>query len=157
VPDRDRPTRSDYRVWRQATTRWADDDVYGHMNNARYFELIDTAVNAHLAEATGVDIRQLSAVGVVAEVSCRYFREVGYPQPVDLGLAVDRVGTSSVVYRIGIFQGGAGLPEDEAAAEGRFVHVYVANTDPRGGRQTTPVPDAIRAVLEPLAFRDQPG
>jgi acyl-CoA thioester hydrolase len=150
VPDRDRPTRSDYVVWRQATTRWADDDVYGHMNNARYFELIDTAVNVHLAEATGVDIRALPAVGVVAEVSCRYFREVGYPAPIDLGLVVERVGTSSVVYRIGIFQGGAGLPTDEAAAEGRFVHVYVANTDREGGRPSTPMPDVIRAAVEPL-------
>ena len=141
-----RPTRKEYRVWRQATTRWADDDVYGHMNNARYFELIDTAVNAHLAEATGVDIRQLPAVGVVAEVSCRYFREVGYPEPVDLGLVVDRIGTSSVVYRIGIFQGEG----DEAAAEGRFVHVYVDNADRASGRRTTPVPPEIRAVLEPL-------
>ena len=150
MPDRARPTRADYRVWRLATTRWADDDVYGHMNNARYFELIDTAVNAHLAEATGVDIRQLSAVGVVAEVSCRYFREVGYPEPIDLGLLVERIGTSSVVYRIGIFQGGSGGPGDEAAAEGRFVHVYVANTDPAGGRPTTAIPAEIRAVLEPL-------
>jgi acyl-CoA thioester hydrolase len=133
-------------VWRQATTRWSDDDVYGHMNNARYFELIDTAVNAHLAEATGVDIRQLPAVGVVAEVSCRYFREVGYPEPVDLGLVVDRIGTSSVVYRIGIFQGEG----DEAAAEGRFVHVYVDNADRASGRRTTPVPPEIRAVLEAL-------
>ena len=101
------------------------------MNNAVYFELIDTAVNAHLAEATGVDIRSLPAIGVVAEVSCRYFREIGYPEPVDLGMVVDKVGTSSVIYRIGLFQGdpeGAGA---EAAAEGRFVHVYVDNT---GGR-----------------------
>jgi acyl-CoA thioester hydrolase len=145
-----RPSRSDYRVWRQATTRWADDDVYGHMNNARYFELIDTAVNVHLAEATGVDIRSLPAVGVVAEVSCRYFREVGYPDPIDLGLVVERIGTSSVVYRIGIFQG----PGDEAAAEGRFVHVYVDNADRATGRPSTPVPDVIRAVLEPLLAAD---
>src|SRR6059058_1010406 len=101
VPETSPPTaprsgprsRSDYVVWLQATTRWADDDVYGHMNNARYFELIDTAVNAHLAEATGVDIRSLPAVGVVAEVSCRYFRQVGYPRPVDLGLVAEKVGT----------------------------------------------------------------
>ena len=142
----DRPTRSDFVAWRKATTRWADDDVYGHMNNARYFELIDTAVNAHLAEATGTDIRQLAAVGVVAEVSCRYFREIGYPDPVDLGLAVERIGTSSVVYRIGLFQG----PADEAAAEGRFVHVYVDNSDPARGRSSTPIPEAIRAAVEPL-------
>jgi acyl-CoA thioester hydrolase len=144
-----RPTRKEYRVWRQATTRWADDDVYGHMNNARYFELIDTAVNVHLAEATGEDIRRLEAVGVVAEVSCRYFREVGYPDPIDLGLVVERIGSSSVVYRIGIFQGGAGLPDDEAAAEGRFVHVYVDNTVP-APRPVVPVPDDIRAAVEPL-------
>jgi acyl-CoA thioester hydrolase len=153
VPERDRPTRSDYVVWRQATTRWADDDVYGHMNNARYFELIDTAVNVHLAEATGTDIRQLPAVGVVAEVSCRYFREVGYPDPIDLGLAVERIGSSSVIYRIGIFQG----PGDDAAAEGRFVHVYVDNTDPArpGGRPSTPIPDVIRAAVQPLLVTSQ--
>lgn len=139
-----RPTRAGFVAWRQATTRWADDDVYGHMNNARYFELIDTAVNAHLAEATGVEIRDLPAVGVVAEVSCRYFREIGYPQPVDLGLVVDRIGTSSVIYRIGLFQGDG----DEAAAEGRFVHVYVDNTD--SARPSTPIPIQIRAVLEAL-------
>jgi len=141
-----RPTRADYKVWRTATTRWADDDVYGHMNNARYFELIDTAVNAHLAEATGVNIRDLPAVGVVAEVSCRYFREVGYPEPIDLGLVVERIGTSSIIYRIGIFQGAG----DEAAAEGRFVHVYVDNTV-AGDRPSTPIPDVIRAAVQPLA------
>jgi acyl-CoA thioester hydrolase len=141
VPD-DVPTRDQYVVWRTATTRWADDDVYGHMNNARYFELLDTAVNAHLAEATGTDIRALPAVGVVAEVSCRYFREIGYPDPVEMGLAVERIGTASVIYRIGLFQGDA----DEAAAEGRFVHVYVDNTG--AGRSTTPIPAAIRTVLE---------
>jgi acyl-CoA thioester hydrolase len=140
------PRRSDYVVWRQATTRWADDDVYGHMNNARYFELIDTAVNAHLAEATGVDIRSLPAVGVVAEVGCRYFREIGYPRPVDLGLVVDRVGTSSVVYRIGLFQG----PGDEAAAEGRFVHVYVDNGAEREGRGVVPLPEEVRQAVVPL-------
>ena len=106
------------------------------MNNARYFELIDTAVNAHLAEATGVDIRSLPAIGVVAEVGCRYFREIGYPEPVDMGMVVDKVGTSSVVYRIGLFQGSPEGEGAEAAAEGRFVHVYVDNTGDRvpGGR-----------------------
>ena len=140
----ERPTRSDYRVWRTATTRWADDDVYGHMNNARYFELIDTVVNNHLIAGTGTDIAQLDAIGVVAEVSCRYFREVGYPDPVDLGVVVEKLGTSSVVYRVGLFQGDA----DEAAAEGRFVHVYVDNTDP--ARPVTPVPAEIRDAVHPL-------
>jgi len=145
-PGRKRPARGDYAVWRQATTRWADDDVYGHMNNAVYYELFDTAVNAHLIEATGVDIRALPAIGVVAETSCRYFREIGFPQPVDTGLVVERVGRSSVVYRIGLFQGDG----DEASAEGRFVHVYVDNTSGPGRRDVRPLPDEIRAVVEPL-------
>ena len=143
-----RPTRADFRAWRTATTRWADDDVYGHMNNATYFELIDTAVNAHLMEASGADIRRLEAVGVVAEVSCRYFTELGFPEPVELGLAVERVGRSSVVYRVGLFQG----PGEEAGAEGRFVHVYVENTGgrPDGGRGVVPVPEVVRAAVVPL-------
>lgn len=140
-----RPTRADFRAWRTATTRWRDDDVYGHMNNAAYFELVDTAVNAHLIEAVGADIRSLPAIGVVAEVSCRYFAEVGFPDPVDLGLVVDRLGHSSVVYRIGVFQGDA----HEANAEARFVHVYVDNSA-SGRRPTVPVPDKIRAALAPL-------
>ena len=144
----DRPARGDYRAWRTATTRWSDDDAYGHLNNARYFDLIDTAVNAHLAEVTGVDIRTLPQIGVVAEVSCRYFAEMGYPRPIDLGLVAERVGTSSVVYRIGLFQGDPDGDGALACAEGRFVHVYVDNTDP--ARRVTPLPDAIRAAVVPL-------
>jgi acyl-CoA thioesterase FadM len=143
-----RPTRSDYVLWRRATTRWADDDAYGHMNNARYYELFDTAVNAHLYEATGVNVRRLPAIGVVAETSCRYFREIGFPEPVDIGLVVERVGSSSVVYRIGLFQG----ESDEAAAEGR--HVYVDNSDdrrPGENRSVRPLPAVIREVAEALS------
>jgi acyl-CoA thioester hydrolase len=144
------PTREEYVVWRRATTRWADDDAYGHMNNARYYELFDTAVNAHLYEATGVDVRALPQIGVVAETSCRYFREIGFPEPVDIGMAVERVGRSSVVYRIGLFQG----EREEAAAEGRFVHVYVDNTGGPGERPVRPLPDAVRRAVEPLRRHD---
>jgi acyl-CoA thioester hydrolase len=143
-----RPTRDEYVYWEQQTTRWADIDVYGHMNNARYFELIDTVVNNQLAVATGADIRQLPAIGVVAEVGCRYFAEIGYPAPVDVGVVADRVGTSSVVYRVGLFQGDPDSEGRLAKAEGRFVHVYVDNTDP--GRPVTPLPDVIRSAVEPL-------
>jgi acyl-CoA thioester hydrolase len=115
------------------------------MNNATYYELFDTAVNAHLAEATGVNVRELAAIGVVAETSCRYFREIGFPAPVDIGLVVEKVGTSSVIYRIGLFQGDG----DEAAAEGRFVHVYITNGRP-GERPVHSIPDEIRSVVEPL-------
>ncbi len=139
-----RPTRADYAAWRQVTTRWRDDDAYGHLNNATYYELFDTAVNAHLYEATGLDIRALPQIGIVAETSCRYFRALGFPAPIETGLVVDKVGTSSIVYRIGLFQGEA----EEAAAEGRFVHVYVDNTAP--ARPVTPMPDAIREAVAPL-------
>lgn len=140
----DRPRRAGYVHWERVTTRWADIDVYGHMNNARYFEIIDTVVNKHLAEATGVDIRTLDAIGVVAEVGCRYFAEVGYPAPVDVGVVADKVGRSSVVYRVGLFQGEG----DEAAAEGRFVHVYVDPSDP--ARPVVEMPELIRAAVTPL-------
>jgi acyl-CoA thioesterase FadM len=140
------PHRDEFVAWRQATTRWADDDAYGHMNNARYYELFDTAVNALLFEATGTNVRRLPAIGIVAETSCRYFRELGFPAPIDVGLVVERLGTSSVIYRIGLFQG----EPDVAAAEGRFVHVYVDNADETGERAVCPVPEQIRAVLEPL-------
>jgi len=141
-----RPTRAGYVAWRTATTRWRDDDAYGHLNNATYYELFDTAVNAHLYEATGLDIRALPQIGVVAETSCRYFREIGFPEPVEMGLVVDRVGTSSVIYRIGLFQGDS----DEAAAEGRFVHVYVDNSGGSGARPVVPMPETIRSAVTAL-------
>lgn len=143
-----RPTRADYVAWRTVTTRWRDDDAYGHLNNATYYELFDTAVNAYLYEATGTDIRALPQIGVVAETGCRYFRELGFPAPIETGLVVDKVGRSSVVYRIGLFQGDPAHEGAEAAAEGRFVHVYVDNTDP--ARPATPMPDVIRAAVERL-------
>ena len=152
------PTRDAYVAWRTVTTRWADDDVYGHMNNARYFELIDTAVNAHLLEATSLPIRSLPAIGIVAEVSCRYFREMGFPAPVDLGLVAEKVGTSSVVYRVGLFQGERSS-DQAVSAEGRFVHVYVDNTESGrrhdGSRAVVPVPDGILRVASAL-LREQP-
>ena len=141
-----RPVRADYVAWRTATTRWRDDDAYGHFNNATYYELFDTAVNAYLYEATGVDVRALPQIGVVAETGCRYFREIGFPEPIEMGLVVDKVGTSSIVYRIGLFQG----ESDEAAAEGRFVHVYVDNSRGAGHRPVTPMPDVVRAAVVPL-------
>ena len=143
-PDRSKPVRADYVHWRTVTTRWRDDDAYGHLNNATYYEFFDTAVNAYLFEATGQNVRHLPQIGVVAETSCRYLREIGFPEPVEMGLVVDKVGTSSIVYRIGLFQG----PGEEAAAEGRFVHVYVDNTDP--ARPVTPMPDVIRDAVTRL-------
>ena len=138
-----RPTRADFVHWSTATTRWADMDGFGHMNNARYFELIDTAIDIHLQETVGEPADHPHTIGVFAEASCRFFREMSYPRPIDLGVAVDRVGRSSIVYRVGLFQ-----DSDEAAAEGRVVVVYVDNTDP--ARPATQIPDAVRVAAESL-------
>jgi len=138
-----RPRRDDFAHWSSATTRWADMDGFGHMNNARYFELIDTAIDLHLQQAVGDVNDDPDTIGVFAEASCRFFQEIGYPTPIDLGVGVERIGRSSVVYRVGLFQG-----SDEAAAEGRVVVVYVDNTDP--ARPATPIPDAVRTAVEAL-------
>ena len=135
-------TRADFAVFRGITTRWDDEDVYGHINNAAYYAFFDTAVNGYLIEATGTDIRRLPAIGLVVETGCVYRRELRFPDPVEVGLAVDRLGTSSIVYRLGLFQGESA----EAAAEGRFVHVYVDQQT----REVTPVPERIRDAVGPL-------
>ncbi|KHL15726.1 UNVERIFIED_CONTAM: 4-hydroxybenzoyl-CoA thioesterase [Mumia flava] len=124
------------------TTRWADVDIYGHVNNVTYYSYFDTAVNGYLVDATGTDIRALDAVGLVAETGCRFLRELDFPTDVEVGLAVERLGRSSIVYEIGLFQGDAREP----AAVGRFVHVYVT----REGRTVTPIPEAIRDAVAPL-------
>ena len=135
-------TRADYPALRTLTTRWEDEDVYGHVNNVVYYSYFDTAVNGFLLATTGTDTRRLDAVGLVAETQCEFLRELRFPDDVEVGLAVTRLGTSSIVYRLAIFQGDS----DEPAALGRFVHVYVdAQT-----RAVTPVPDAIRAAVAPL-------
>ena len=135
--------RSDFRVLRSITTRWHDNDHYGHVNNVVYYAYFDTAVNGFLIEASGTDIRDLAAIGIVAETSCRFLRELSFPDTVHAGLALEKLGHSSVVYRIGLFRN----DETEPAAIGRFVHVYV---DPVT-RRPVPVPPPIRSALTALA------
>lgn len=133
--------RSDFPVLRSLPTRWSDDDTYGHVNNVVHYALFDTAVNGWLIEASGCDIRTLPAIGLVVETSCRYFAELRFPEVVTAGLALERLGTSSVIYRLALF--GAA---DEPAAVGRFVHVYVD----RDERRPVPVPPQIRTALARL-------
>ncbi|MDT4912544.1 MAG: acyl-CoA thioester hydrolase [Pseudonocardiales bacterium] len=135
--------RSDFAAHRQLPTRWSDDDTYGHVNNTVHYLMFDTAVNGWLIEASGVDIRRLPAIGLVVETSCRYLAELRFPEVVTAGIALEKLGTSSVVYRLALF----GEQQDEPAAVGRFVHVYVD----RGSRRPTPVPDEIRAALAQLS------
>lgn len=134
--------RPEFAVLRTISTRWEDEDVYGHVNNVVYYSYFDTAVNGFLMDATGVDTRRIDSVGLVAETQCEFARELTFPADVHVGVAVTRLGTSSIVYRLAIFQG----ESDEPAAVGRFVHVYV---DART-RAVTPVPDVVRTVVAPL-------
>ena len=136
------PSRDDFPVLRAQQTRWHDDDVYGHVNNVVYYAYFDTAVNANLIEATGTDIRRLPAIGIVVETSCRYLAPVGFPDLLWVGLAVERLGRSSVTYRLALFRD----EDPEPAALARFVHVYVdAET-----RRPVEVPAIIRDALAPL-------
>ena len=136
------PTRADFRVFRPITTRWMDNDVYGHVNNVVYYSYFDTAVNGYLIDASGTDIRQLPQIGLVVETGCRYFKPISFPDALEVGIAVERLGGSSIIYRVGIFVAGEG----EAVAAGRFVHVYVDAVT----RSSVPVPDTIRRAVAAL-------
>ena len=134
--------RDDYR-WRMTiATRWADNDAYGHVNNTVYYQWFDTAVNAWLVEAGLLDIEHGDPIGLVVETGCNYFEPLSFPGDVEVGIAVDRLGSSSVTYRIGVF--GAG--RDEPSAQGHFTHVYVGRED----RRPAPLPDDWREKLERL-------
>jgi acyl-CoA thioester hydrolase len=141
VTDPKQLRRGDFSVLRQLPTRWSDDDTYGHVNNVVHYLMFDTAVNGWLIEASGVDIRTLPAIGLVVETSCQYFAELRFPEVVTAGLGLERLGTSSVVYRLALF----GAQETPAAA-GRFVHVYVD----RDTRKPVPIPAQIRDALSRL-------
>lgn len=130
-------------------TRWMDNDTYGHVNNVVYYAYFDTAVNAHLIAAGHLDIRGGAAIGIVVETACRFHKALSFPDTVDAGLRIVRLGNSSVTYEIALFRAG----DDDAAATGRFVHVWVD----RGTRRPVPVPDAIRSALAPLCAAPEPS
>lgn len=137
-----RPTRADFRLFRPIQTRWSDNDAYGHVNNVVYYEWFDTAVNAWLVENGFLDIVNGDVINLVVETSCSYFESISYPEQVDIGVAVERLGTSSVTYALGAFRRG----EETAAALGRFTHVAVVRTTQR----PTPIAPPLRAALEGL-------
>jgi len=135
-------TRGHYAAFRTITTRWMDNDIYGHMNNVVHYSLFDTAVNGWLIEKGVLDIRNGDQVGLVVETGCRYFSEIAFPDTVTAGLRVARLGTSSVRYEVGLFRN----EESQAAAEGFFVHVYVDSRT----RRPKPLNTQLRAALETL-------
>lgn len=142
MTDTSHPRRADFKVVRAVPSRWMDNDHYGHVNNVTYYSYFDTAVNGFLIEASGIDIRELPAIGIVAESSCQFLSAASFPDTVYAGLAVERLGKSSVVYQIALFRN----DDETPCARGRFVHVYVD----RLTRRPVAIPDAIRNVVEAL-------
>jgi acyl-CoA thioester hydrolase len=156
-PAPDGLTSNDFPVLWPVGTRWADNDMFGHLNNAVYYQLFDTAINAWINTSTGLDPITTPSQGIVAESGCRYFSELHFPESLVVGLAVTRLGRSSVTYRLGVFRaahdetqndqneriGGPPACGGPITALGHWVHVYVDRTN----RKPVPIPDAIRSLL----------
>jgi len=134
--------RTDYRHFLDLQTRWEDNDLYGHVNNVVYYAYFDTVVNRFLIDSGGLKIHTAPVIGVVVDSQCSYFSAIAYPDAIAAGLAVSKLGTSSVVYQVGIFRQG----EDSAVAAGHFVHVFVRRKD----MQPVPIPETIRTALATL-------
>ena len=144
-PTRSQPeSRSTFKVFRRIDTRWMDNDVYGHVNNVVYYSWFDTAVNAHLIEQGALDIHHGQTIGLVVETHCNYFAPLAFPQVIEAGIRVAKMGSSSVRYEIGLFAQG----EELCAAHGHFVHVYV---DQQSRRPVTALPLNLKQVLEKLS------
>ncbi|SFF49291.1 acyl-CoA thioester hydrolase [Fontimonas thermophila] len=135
-------SRHDYPYLQRITTRWKDNDVYGHVNNVEYYSYFDTVINTWLIREGGLDIHAGGVIGVCAESHCRYLDSLAFPDSIDAGLRVAHLGRSSVRYEIGLFREQASTP----AAEGWFVHVFVD----RASRRPTPIPERLRAALTRL-------
>lgn len=128
---------------RTLQTRWADNDLYGHINNVVYYSYFDTVVNSYLIEAGALDPQASKVIGLVVDTRCHYFRPLAFPQSLIGALRTARIGTSSITYEVGIFAAGA----EEAAAQGHFVHVYVD----RETRRPVKLPDKLRAAVTTLS------
>jgi acyl-CoA thioester hydrolase len=136
-------TRADYPHFLTIPTRWMDNDIYGHVNNVVYYSYFDTVINAYLIRAGGLDPHHGAVIGVCAESSCRYKAALAFPEPVEAGLRVARLGGRSATYEIGLFK----QDRDAAAAEGRFVHVFVERSDMT---KAVAIPEGIRQALEAI-------
>jgi acyl-CoA thioester hydrolase len=137
--------RSDYQHFHPITTRWMDNDAYGHVNNVVYYSWFDTVVNQFLIANGALDIEHSQVIGLVIETQCNYFASVAFPDVVTAGLRVTKLGNSSVRYEVAIFRGN----EDRASAQGHFVHVYVD----RLTRKPSAIPDRMRTLLQTIEIR----
>jgi acyl-CoA thioester hydrolase len=136
----ERTKRGDYRRFQAISTRWIDNDVYGHINNVVYYSFFDTVVNRYLIDNGALDFRSGNVIGLVVETRCSYARPVAYPDRITAALAVEHLGNSSVRYRVAVFRN----DDNDTAAQGHFVHVYVD----RATNRPVPLPDALRKALE---------
>jgi acyl-CoA thioester hydrolase len=136
------PQRTDYPHFQPITTRWHDNDAYGHVNNVTYYSFFDTTVNTYLIEVGGLDIQGGEVVAFVVSSACDYFASIAFPERIEVGLRVGKLGSSSVQYELAVFKAG----EAEACAAGRFVHVFVD----RASNRPVAIPDRLRAALEQL-------
>ena len=134
--------RSAFRYFQTITTRWMDNDVYGHVNNVIYYSWFDTVVNQFLIVNHGLDSQTSETIGLVVETQCTYLDSIAFPDTVVAGLSVSKLGTSSVRYEVGIFKN----DEPSASAQGHFVHVYVN----RRTRRPVPIHDQLRALLQTI-------
>ena len=143
MPERSAPHRlADYPHKQSITTRWMDNDAYGHVNNVVYYSYFDTVVNTYLIERGALDIGRSAVIGLTVETGCKYLAPVTYPETITAGLRVAHIGRSSVRYEIAIFRPGV----ETAAAQGHFVHVYVD----RETRRPVDLPAPLRAALETI-------
>nr|WP_288467329.1 thioesterase family protein [uncultured Pseudomonas sp.] len=134
--------REHYRHFQPITTRWHDNDLYGHVNNVTYYSYFDTAVNSYLIEAGGLDIHRGEVVGFVVSSSCDYFESIAFPERIEVGLRVGKLGNSSVQYELAVFRQG----QQQACAAGRFVHVFVD----RQSNQPVAIPQGLRQAMRVL-------
>ncbi len=135
----DFPKRSDFHTLLAIPTRWMDQDPYGHVNNVEYYSFFDTVVNEHLIREAGLDVVNTPVIGLVVETKCRFMKELSFPQTVHAGMRVPKIGNSSITYEIALFRD----DEDDCAAFGHFVHVYVD----RQTRNTVRIPDRVRDAV----------
>ena len=142
MSDQQRARRADYAAMVSLTTRWADNDVYGHINNVAYYGFVDTAVNQLLIGQGLLDVEHSSQIGVVVESGCRYFASAQYPDLIHAGVRVGHLGNTSVRYEVGLFRN----DEDQALAEAFFVHVFVD----RENRRPTPMIASLKQYLQSL-------
>lgn len=134
--------RADFPHFLSIPTRWMDNDIYGHLNNALYYAFFDTVINQYLIEQGGLDIHAGDIIGLAVETHCQFFQPIAFPEVIDAGLRVGKLGNSSVRYEVGLFKHN----QTEAAAFGYFVHVFVDRTS----RRPSPMPDRLRASLQRL-------